>query len=68
MVESKEEGKVKPITVSDMIKAEKSVLKYVQRQHFTEEISSLKKGQIKKSSAIYKLDPKQVDNLLCVGG
>ena len=68
MVESKEEGKIKPITVSDMIKAEKSVLKYVQRQHFAEEISSLKKGQIKKSSAIYKLDPKQVDNLLCVGG
>ena len=74
-----------PISVDEIDKAEKEVLKFVQRQSFQEEISCLKeKGKenesdglknnkekkplIKKSSAIYKLDPVKIDGLLYVGG
>ncbi len=74
-----------PISVDEIDRAEKEVLKFVQRQSFQEEISCLnekrkgnesddsknnkqKKSLIKKSSAIYKLDPVKIDGLLCVGG
>ena len=74
-----------PISVDEIDKAEKEVLKFVQRQSFQEEISCLKeegkedesdgsknnekkKPLIKKSNAIYKLDPVKIDGLLYVGG
>ena len=74
-----------PLSVDEVDKAEKEVLKFVQRQNFEEELSRLErqeevngsndlkgaketKPQIKKSSAIYKLDPMIVGGLLCVGG
>ena len=64
--------------------AERKILKYVQRKSFPEEMEILKSKEIdnekiciqpqsrtkliKKSSAIYKLDPRLVDGLFLVGG
>ena len=76
--------KAKPISLEEMKSSEKEILKYVRKRSFKEEMSCLlsKKGKdkgpsrnsnrsphlVKKSSLIYKLDPVQVDELLCVGG
>lgn len=73
-----------PISVEEMQVAEREILKYVQRESFPEEIEILKSKEtdnekiciqpqsrtklIKKSSAVYKLDPRLVDGLLIVGG
>lgn len=72
------------ISVEEMESAEKEVLRYVQQRSFGEELSRLQDRKkkvdepseyrrsdasfIKKSSPIYKLDPVQVNSLLCVGG
>jgi len=68
--------------VDEINRAEKEVLKFVQRQSFEEEMSRLEqKGAgnsskcckeqeslVKKTSAIYKLAPMKIDGLLYVGG
>jgi len=70
------------INVDEINRAEKEVLKFVQRQSFEEEMSRLEqKGAgnsskrckeqeslVKKTSAIYKLAPMKIDGLLYVGG
>ena len=57
------------MTLKDMQESEQAILAYVQHSHFSEEISTLIKGSpIKKSSPIYKLDPKMQNNVLRVGG
>lgn len=77
-------GKASPISVEEMHSAEIEVLKYVQRQSFSEELVclldkesevELKKSvrascarSVKNSSSIAKLDPVLRDGLLCVGG
>ncbi|XP_044180257.1 uncharacterized protein LOC122961557 [Acropora millepora] len=77
-------GKASPISVEEMHCAEIEVLKYVQRQSFSEELVclldkesevELKKSvrascarSVKNSSLIAKLDPVLRDGLLCVGG
>ncbi|XP_015774303.1 PREDICTED: uncharacterized protein LOC107352486 [Acropora digitifera] len=77
-------GKASPISVEEMHSAEVEVLKYVQRQSFSEELVclldkesevELKKSvrascarSVKNSSSIAKLDPVLRDGLLCVGG
>ena len=60
------EHKVIPLSVDEMMIAEKEILKHVQRDSFPEEVLTLK--PIKKPSTIYKLDPRKVDGLLRVGG
>ena len=73
-----------PFSVDEIDRAEKEILKFVQRQSFEEELSRLeeqevngssdlksakeRKPLIKKTSAIYKLDPMKVGGLLYVGG
>ena len=83
--DSPENRTYSPLSVDEIDRAEKGILKFVQRQSFEEELSRLeeqegingsndlnsvkkRKPQIKKSSAIYKLDPMKVDGLLYVGG
>ena len=83
--DSPEDRTYSPLSVDEIDKAEKEILKFVQRQSFEEELSRLeeqedgngsndlkstkdRKPQIKKSSAIYKLDPMKVGGLLYVGG
>ena len=57
------------LSVEDLARAEKSLLQYVQRHHFPEEISMLEKGKTPvKSSRLRKLDPILVDGVLRVGG
>jgi len=63
--------KPKPITLQELQLAEREVLRYVQRQAFSNEIARLEstgQQQIKKTSPIYKLDPKYINGMLCVGG
>lgn len=76
------ESSLVPISVGEMIKAEREIVRHVQRNSFQEEIHGLNKPvvggdskscqtkimSIKKSSSIYRLDPKLDGNLLCVGG
>ena len=74
-----------PLRVDKIDRAEKEILKFVQRQSFEEELSWLeeqegvngsnglksvkkRKPQIKKLSAIYKLDPMKAGGLLYVSG
>lgn len=74
---------IEPITVEEINKAEREILVHVQKESFKEEIAILqnkgveagkecatgrRKGQIKKSSKIFKLDPQLMDGLLRVGG
>ena len=61
--------KIERIDVQDLQDAEQEILKYVQRQAFPEELSTLThQKNIKKSSHILKLDPILTDGLLRVGG
>ncbi len=68
-----------PLSIEEMNFAEVEILKYIQRQSYGKELSTLKDGQrhnnkeksqrpevtsVKKSSCIYKLDPVLVDGLL----
>ena len=83
--DSPEERSYDPLSVDEINKAEKEILKFIQRQSFGEELSRLdeqeevnesndlksakeRKPQIKKSSAIYRLDPMKLGGLLYVGG
>lgn len=58
------------VTVEDLKKAEKEIIRFCQNQRFQDEISSLKRGNpnLKRSSPLYKLDPVLQDGLLTVGG
>ena len=67
------------ISVDEMQIAEQEILKYVQKQHFGVEMSSIaeegvaniknaRKSSIKKSSSVYSLDPILINGLLRVGG
>mgnify|MGYP000353277823 CR=1 FL=1 len=83
--DSPEERSFDPLSVDEINKAEKEILKFIQRQSFGEELSRLdeqeevnesndlksakeRKPQIKKSSAIHRLDPMKLGGLLYVGG
>ncbi|XP_078355375.1 uncharacterized protein LOC144640001 [Oculina patagonica] len=57
----------KYITVEEMERAEREILRHVQRRAFPEEVNHPEKP-VKKKSRLYKLDPIVVDGLLCVGG
>ena len=71
-------NKVNPISIEELDKAERLNLEIVQGSNFQEELNALatpdgeptKKTErrIHKASAVYKLDPKMVNGLLCVGG
>ena len=56
------------LSVSDLEKAEKAIVCFVQRQSYPDEIEALTKGTLKKASHLYKLDPVLVDGILRVGG
>jgi hypothetical protein len=79
IIETHGKSETKPIVVDEIIQAEKEIIKYVQRDKFQQELSTFNKvitdedvatniASVKKSSPIYKLDPKLSDDLLCVGG
>ena len=57
----------KYITLEEIEKAEREILKHVQRRAFPEEFNHPEKP-LKKSSRLYKLDPIVIDGLLHVGG
>lgn len=55
-------------SVEEPEKAEKAIVIFVQKQHFSEEISNLTNGKpIKESSHLHKLDPVMVNGILRVG-
>ena len=60
------------LSVSDLEEAEVTVVKYVQNQAFLDEIAALrgnsKEKSVKKTSPIYKLDPRYKEGVLRVGG
>ncbi|KAJ8037714.1 hypothetical protein HOLleu_18605 [Holothuria leucospilota] len=60
------------LTMADMKEAELVIVKFVQRPAFSDEIAAIRnnsKGRpVKKTSSIYKLDPKYEDGVLRVGG
>lgn len=56
------------LCVEDLIAAEKAIVSFVQRKHYSEEISALKGGIQKRYSHLYKLDPEIVEGVLRVGG
>ncbi|KAJ8041043.1 hypothetical protein HOLleu_15532 [Holothuria leucospilota] len=60
------------LTMTDMKEAELVIVKFVQRPVFSDEIAAIRnnsKGRpVKKTSSIYKLDPKYEDGVLRVGG
>ena len=70
--ERKLKQQIKPnipkLSVSDLEKAEKAIVCFVQRQSYPDEIEALTKGTLKKASYLYKLDPAMVDGVLRVGG
>ena len=57
------------LTPEDLVKAEESIILYVQKHKFEAEIASLKSGfkTISKESMLYKLDPVLDDGILRVG-
>ena len=57
----------KYITLEEIEKAEREILKHVQRRAFPEEFNHPEKP-LKKSSRLYKLDPIVIDGLWRVGG
>ncbi|XP_059184653.1 uncharacterized protein LOC131967729 [Centropristis striata] len=58
------------LTPEDLVKAEQSIILYVQKHKFKAEIASLKGSfkNIPKDSPLYKLDPVMDDEILRVGG
>ena len=57
------------ISVEELREAENEILKYVQNDHYREEIEQVVRNeQIRKSNGLRKLDPVMRDGLLCVGG
>lgn len=67
---AREEVGRRSLSVSDLSRAESSIIHFCQKATFREEISVLKGGAsgIKKTSSIYRLDPVLKDDLLRVGG
>ena len=75
-------SKITPLSVSEVNEAETEIVKFVQKQNFTEELLALSrvsrvcketekkatKNLTKKNSSIYKLDPVLENGLLRVGG
>ena len=57
----------KYITLEEIEKAEREILKHVQKRAFREEFNHPEKP-LKKSSHLYKLDPIVIDGLLHIGG
>lgn len=55
------------LCVEDLVTAEKAIVAFVQEEHFSEEISALKRGNQKRNSHLYKLDP-EIEGLLRLGG
>lgn len=58
---------IAPLTTEEMQNAETEILKYIQRQHFAEEVLETSTAA-KKSSQLSGLDPIKVSGLLRVGG
>ncbi len=58
------------LTPDDLWRAENAIIRFTQRQRFPDELAVLSsgKGEVKKNSPIYKLDPILEDGLLRVGG
>lgn len=55
--------------MEDLAEAERSLLSYIQRKSFRDEVTSLQKSQpVKRSSRIYKLDPILQNGIIRVGG
>lgn len=70
---AKNSFKFQPITLDDLLMAEKAIVTFCQREVFENEISELKrtplkKRQVSKGSHIYKLDPVLEDGVVRVGG
>jgi hypothetical protein len=74
-------SEMKPLTVHDMLVAEREIVKYVQGRSFQDELARLNgvnaqnnkatrslDGPVRKTSPIYKLDPQVRNQLLCFGG
>ncbi len=68
MLQFKAGLKMQRLAVEDIAKAEKTIICFMQRQNFPEEMASLEKGTVKKTSPLVKLDPVKVDGVLRVGG
>lgn len=57
------------LTCEDLKKAETQIVKYCQKQRFTEDLAMLMEHQkVKKSSSLYKLNPVCLDGVIRVGG
>ncbi|KAK0131615.1 hypothetical protein N1851_033674 [Merluccius polli] len=58
------------LTPDDLMRAETAIIYFAQQQRYPEELAALNsgKGEIKRESSIYKLDPIVKDGLLRVGG
>ena len=60
---------IRTIDIEDLLDAEISLIRYVQLQNFSIELTLLRKNKtLPKISLLYKLDPIIVDNVLRVGG
>ena len=60
---------IRTIDIEDLRDAEVSLIRYVQLQNFSIELTLLRKNKtLPKISSLYKLDPIIVDNVLRVGG
>lgn len=59
---------IQRLNTEDMANAEKAIICFVQRQSFQEEMASLEKGTVRRTSPLVKLDPVVVDGVLRVGG
>lgn len=68
MQQFKDSLRLQKLTTVDMDNAEKNIICWVQRQSFKEELRSLEKGTVKRTSPLVKLDPVIVDGVLRVGG
>lgn len=65
----KESYKSAHISVEDLDKAELHIIRFCQKEKFSEEIAALNKRQyVKRSSPLYKLNPILQDGVLRVGG
>ncbi|XP_076853974.1 uncharacterized protein LOC143509288 [Brachyhypopomus gauderio] len=57
------------LTTADLQRAEEAIIRFYQQEKFPEEIAALQEGRsVKRSSDLYKLDPRLQDGMLRVGG
>lgn len=68
MQQFKADLKAQRLNTEDMDNAEKAIICFMQRQSFQEEITSLRKGTVKRTSLLVKFDTVVVDGVLRVGG